>query len=289
MVFSKSTVTNSWEQHAFAQEAILTSEKTDAGRQHKWHPGLAEEKLPETTKRLAQGKPPPVHNTAHHEAFTAPPPVVDFIYSKCLDSEISHKDKFHRVEPHDSEAHKASRVSAYRSHFADRPKLPARSLREKNIETMRNATVMHHDDVSSLDARKRPPFQRHGEVGHSFGQGKWHLAKKGLMPKAPDASKLEAGGTVIHQQDRFHPKAISREGVKEIHIDRQTGRPMWPLSAREIQPYATEHQANFTPRQGHAQTKEFFKYKRGLKDTQDGVRRQDFHSAYNDPARATVH
>jgi hypothetical protein len=297
MVFSGAPKTNSWEQHAFAQEAILTLEKTEAGRQHKWHPGIAEEKLPETSQRLAQGKPAPLHNTAHHEAFTAPPPVLDFMYSKCLDSEISHKDKFHRVEPHDSEAHRAARVSAYSSHFAQRPKLPARGLREKHVELMRNAVGTKGDGISDLDARKRPPFQRHGEVGQNFGQGKWHLARKGMIPKAADPG--EAGAPVLLHQDRFHPKAksaaMSGNAVKEIRVDPQTGRPMWPLSAREIQPYATEHKANFIPQQPHPQTKQHFKYQkkgRGLNSlysADEGLRRQDFHSAYEDPAHATVY
>merc|ERR550514_1919617 len=119
-------------------------------------------------------------------------------------------------------------------------------------------------DAATLDALKRPPNQRHGEVGKTFGQGRWHLGK--TSHKVPDPSTQTAGAqTVLVAQDRFHPKVKSPQG-KELHIDRQTGRPMWPLSAREIQPYTTEHQVNFVPRKGHAQTTMFNRYqKQGIK------------------------
>lgn len=260
-----------WKNHGFELESILTEERTEAGREHKWHPAVAEERLAKISKSLAQGRPEPRHKTEHHEAFRPPPPVMEFIFSKGLDSERSHKDKFQYIKPHDTEALKASRVSAYSDHFAERPKMPSRVLREKHIEVMRNAAMMAGEDISSLDSRKRPPHQKHGEVGTMFGQGTWHLSKPGVLPKA-----AEAATTGLHpvEQDRFHPSKIkitlgsSSDGVK-VHVDPQTGRPMWPLSAREFG--ISEHQASFSTGRVHPQKKQLLKYqKKMLKGIQNG-------------------
>lgn len=275
---------SAWQQHCSAIEVILTSEKTAAGRQHKDHIAVAEEKLAESAARWAQGKPKPVRQGEYHEAFTAPPPVLDFTFSKCLDSANSHKDKFHYVEPHDTEARKTARSSSYKDHFPDRPVPPKRILREKHNEFMKNAVMTMGSDVSNainLDKKKGPPHQRHGETGKYFAQGRWHLKK--ILPQEADPERPSS--VVLHQQHRFNPRSKlrgSREGMEELHIDRQTGRPIWPLSAREIQPYTTEHQAGFPPRKPSLQSKEHFKFQhRGLKAMKVSV--------YDEPMRSTIH